>query len=157
DLVVSGSRGVAVLNGLGDGTFRRARVIGTEGVSHLAIGDLKNEGFSSIVGTQSSGSDVIVWPARGSRGVGAAQHIAAASGMTSVAIGSFAGSGLGDIAVGADNHVMLLLHNANGFTSAPISMDLADVATGLAVGSRRYGIDTLAVSHSSGIVQPEVT
>src|SRR5262249_8500786 len=157
DLVVSGTRGVAVLNGRGDGSFSRARVIGNEGVGHLAIGDLKNEGFSSIVGTQLSGDQVIVWPARGARGVGAAQHHFAGRGMTSVALGSFTGSGLGDIAVGADNHVILLLRDSNGFSGAPVSMDLPDLATGLVKGSRHYGVDTVAVSHSSGVVQPQVT
>src|SRR5262249_9646823 len=85
------------------------------------------------------------------------QHHFAGQGMTSVAVGSFAGSGLGDIAVGADNHVILLLHDSNGFSGAPVSLDLPDATTGLAVGSRRYGVDTVAVSHSSGVVRPEVT
>ena len=158
DLVVSGTRGVAVLNGHGDGSFRAARVIGTEGVGHIAIGDLKSEGFSSIVGTQLNGDNVIVWPAKGNRGVGAPERYAAGVGMTSVAIGSFKGTSRFDIAVGTDTgRVMLLLNNSNGFSGAPISMDVSDPANGLAIGARRYGIDSLAVAHRTGLVQPEVT
>ena len=158
DLVVSGTRGVAVLNGLGDGSFRAARIIGTQGVGHIAVGDLKSEGFSSIVGTQLNGDNVIVWPAKGNKGVGAPERYAAGAGMTSVAIGSFKGTSRFDIAVGTDTgRVMLLLNNSNGFSGAPISMDLSDRANGLAVGARRYGIDSLAMAHTTGLVQPEVT
>jgi hypothetical protein len=159
DLVVSGTGGVAVLNGLGDGTFRRARIIGTEGVGHLAIGDLKSEGFSSIVGTEmGAGSDVIIWPARGGKGLGAAQHYFAGHGMTSVAIGNFKGTNaLADIAVGTVDGVNLLLNNSNGFRNAPISLGMSDTAAGLAVGARKYGIQKIAVAHRHGLVAPEVT
>jgi hypothetical protein len=156
DLVISGTGGVAVLNGLGNGTFRRPRVIGTEGVGHLAIGDLKSEGFSSIVGT-GTGDQVIVWSARGAKGVGAPQHYFAGHGMTAVAIGRFKGTKDADIAVGAGGDVKLLLNNSNGFSGGPITLGLGDPVSALAVGKNKYGIDQIAVAHSKGVVEPEVT
>jgi hypothetical protein len=78
--------------------------------------------------------------------------------MTSVAIGSFKGTSQFDIAVGTNGgRVMLLLNNSNGFSGAPIAMNVVDQTTGLALGARRYGIDALAVAHTTGLVQPAVT
>lgn len=99
DLVAGGGLEVAVLPGIGDGTFGVQRAFSTGvALTELAIGDIDGDGWSDVLGVSYGGSSLVVLRSDRTAGLLPAESYAVAQGPMAIAIGDFNGDGAPDAA-----------------------------------------------------------
>ena len=119
--VASGSNGISVLLGNGDGTFQGPRIVPVHAnVSYIALGDFNGDGRLDVVAT-TGGSTIAVILGNGNGTFGEPSFFEAGSDTHSISVGDFDGDGKLDLAVTnlTTASVSILLGNGDGSFQPP--------------------------------------
>ena len=122
----SGTPGVSVLLGTGDGTFQPAHHFAA-GINprSIAVGDFDGDGTADIAVANDGGNNISVLLGNGDGTFKAPLNFAAGTEPTSIVVGDFNGDGTPDIAVTniRSNTVSVLLGNGDGTFQAARNFD----------------------------------
>jgi hypothetical protein len=160
DLVGFGGAGVAVVPGYGDGTFQSLNSFVTQGFPVAeAVGDFRGNGIQdlAVVDTNPAGLQngmVRVLLGNGDGTFRPGQILVTPFGPVSVAVGSFRGNGILDIAVvldGLNHNVEVFLGNGDGTFQPGVRYDAGGSSQSVAVGDfTGSGILDLVVANYDG-------
>jgi hypothetical protein len=157
DLIDGGTNGgVTILLGNGDGTFKSAGVIQTNGPDSwsVAVGDFNSDGKADLAVANASSNNVTILLGNGD-GTFTAQPVSPPTGdfPQFVTVADLNGDGIPDLAVANGNDVVvtILLGNGDGtFTAAPsVNTDSGPVSIAVA-DFNGDGIPDLAVANADG-------
>ena len=163
DLAGTGSAGVSVALGYGDGTFQTAwNYILGNGIGFesrfgpagpiVALGEFNGDGIKDLAATRPNGR-LSVLLGNGDGSFQYAFEYSLEQGSTSIAVGEFNGDGIQDLVIDAFGSVRVLLGNGNGTFQPPVNFPTASSGSGAVVvgyfNGDRY--QDIAVATQNGI------
>jgi FG-GAP-like repeat/FG-GAP repeat len=149
---------VAVLTGVGDGTFGPARVFTAGGQSPVAVAvaDFNSDGRPDVVTADSKGDTgtIALYRGNGDGTLQAAPALVVPGGAGQIAAADVNGDGIPDLAVSSSGHVTVFLGNGNGSFGNPMPTPSINGPGAVVIRNLNPGVDQfpdLIVSTGSGI------